>query len=134
MIFETQEQLDACLSKWQRILRLQDWEIRAQILAPSKMARRHANAECAVYAPLKRATISLCKPAAYKRRNDPLWPLDMERLLVHELLHIPIRAFAPDEEDEPERYLAMEQFVETCASSFVAVDRSEARSHRGHPH
>jgi len=84
------------------------------------MVSKGANAECAVYSNLKRATVTLADPSEYAKRNDPLWPLDMERLLVHELLHIPIRAFQPDE-DEPERYGAMEQFIEVCASSLVSL-------------
>jgi len=119
MIFQSDGELKGALDRWQARLRLSDWEIKARIVRAVAMARPDANAEVAVYLKAKRATITLCHPEDYAIRNDGLWPYDMERYLVHELLHVPMKAFAPDSEDEPDKHILMEQFIESMASALV---------------
>lgn len=118
MIFQSDEDLKAALGKWQRRLRLCDWDIRVRIVRSPEM-KREANAEIAVWVKSKRAMIQLVHPEDYALMNDSCWSYDMERCLVHEMLHIPMRAFAPDEDDDPEKHMLMEQFIECTAAAFT---------------
>lgn len=117
MIFETQEQLDAALARWQRILRLQDWDIRAS-LRPRGIDDTQ-DGHCIVHWRLKSATIRIVNQNC--EGSLPEWPYDCEHILVHELLHIPTHPFAPDKETMNDDLF--EQHIDSLAKVLVALER-----------
>ena len=82
----TQVQLEALCKEWQETLRLQDWDISLAFEDPFALQNGEARADSQVYEGSRFAHIRFVKPE--KRREDVLEPYDMERTLVHELIHI----------------------------------------------
>ena len=123
MIYETQEQLDAALVKWQAILRLQDWNIDAKVQPLRDFQGDSVWARCHPKPKKKDAFIQLRDQAYYLNEVEERWtrPRDMEVDLVHELLHIHFERFEPDEEGM--QFDAMEAVIETLARQFVMLDR-----------
>lgn len=106
--------LDAMVAYWQPLLRLADWDI-------SVGYERHRDGSmCSRQVAYKRAKITMqhpidVQPGAYQH--------DMERVFVHELLHL---HFAPfDTENDSPMGIAEEQAVESLARAFVALKRSK---------
>jgi len=81
----TQEQLDALVVKWQKILRLQDWNIKAKVRLPTK----ERTAEIYVYQTSKEAELYIISQDAFENRVttfiDGYTP---EKDTVHELLEL----------------------------------------------
>lgn len=86
-----EEQLREKCAEWQRILRLQDWDVRTSIVRASGMKMEDCNAEISVNVQHRLATVRILDPIDYG--DDNLNPQDMERHLVHELLHIHLWSF-----------------------------------------
>lgn len=130
MIFETQEQLDAALEQWQGILRLRDWRVRARLTARADFVRQGAKGESHIYFDKQEALLlildapSVLSGSAKAMRD---WDAqDMERTLVHELLHIYFHAFRPDEDEEKTAHDLWERAIEVMAERFVMLDRRSA--------
>ena len=122
MIFANQAELDGCVVKWQKILRLQDWDIRAKIAAttrelgidpPDAMVNVNHKRRC--------ATILLNpEPGAHK----DIWPVDQEQNVVHELVHIFTEPFWPEDKGEDScKWMLAEQCVDSLANALIALDR-----------
>ncbi len=90
----TEEQLRQKCEDWQRILRLQDWDVRTSIVRARDMRTKESNAEITVNIQHRSATIRIIDPNDYDREN--VNPQDMERHLVHELLHIHLWPFTDE--------------------------------------
>lgn len=93
-VIYTEEQLREKCSEWQRILRLQDWDVRTSIVRERDMVTKDSNAEISVNVPHRLAQLRMLDPIDYSL--DCLNPQDMERSLVHELLHIHLWTFTTD--------------------------------------
>lgn len=83
VIFSEEELRKKCL-EWQKILRLQDWDIRTSIARQREFNTTESNAEIKVNLQHRIAFLRVIDPIDY---ND-IDPQDMEKDLVHELLHI----------------------------------------------
>ncbi len=114
--------LRALLVKWQRVLRLQDWDVSARIASQQEVGVG-ANASCNVNRALHHATIRIVSERDFGVPEFPEWrTYDPEVLLVHELLHIPADAFAPGPVDKLRAEL-YEQFIETLAHTLIELSR-----------
>ena len=126
MIYESQEELDAGVAKWAKVLRLQDWDITAKICVQREFTDGDSVwGRCHPKPKKKDAYIQIRDQADYLNTVEEhlTLPRDMEVDLVHEMLHIHFQPFEPDEEG-PE-WTAMEAAIETLARALVKLDRWE---------
>ncbi len=115
----TQEALEERSAYWQKVLRLQDWNIQAVVVRRRDMELECVQGECEPQLSNKRATIRLLDPVDYLPDNE--WPQDMERTLVHELLHLHMEPFCYDLEGVENGL--MEQAICCIADGLVALHR-----------
>jgi hypothetical protein len=78
--YSTQAELDAAVAYWQKILRLQDWEVKAKIVRQLDKCGDNTFKTAS-----KKSLIRLLNPID---AVDWDFPLDHEKTLVHELLHL----------------------------------------------
>jgi hypothetical protein len=123
VIYETQEELNAALAVWQKRLRLQDWDVRAEIKKGDDMGG-DATGRIIVWFDQKSAWIRLMRHTDWPGNNCSLWPPDMEQTLVHEMLHIPCKPFEPVDQDSKE-FALLEQHIEVQANCLVALVRGQ---------
>jgi len=109
--------LQTLLSKWQGILRLQDWEIVIGYRRIFDMREPGEAGNCQFVVEGKRASIAILDPADY----DPAtpFPFDVERVVVHELVHLHLAMWNAEGTD----LKCLEQAVESLASALVCADR-----------
>jgi hypothetical protein len=107
-----------CVQRWQRILRLADWDVAVEITPKRDVAEGKA-AHVHVYDLDKRAVIQLIRREDWREGDDGV--LDHEWDVVHELLHLHLAAWTPDEKSlehgELERAIAM------TAWALISLDR-----------
>lgn len=123
MIFENQEQLDACLHYWQKVLRLQDWIIKAT-LTRRRDIDKESDGHCDAY--LCRKAANICIVTAESYGDDNFQELDQEHILVHELVHIyefPIMAQLNDDDAKEATFHQREQLVDCLATALIALNR-----------
>ncbi|MGD1941848.1 MAG: hypothetical protein ACFB0G_11100 [Leptolyngbyaceae cyanobacterium] len=83
----TQEWLDERLEFWQKILRLGDWKITAQIVPQSELDEGVAgNLHHDQH--MRKGEIRIMRPEDLPQLRTKLFEADVEHTLVHELLHI----------------------------------------------
>ena len=109
------EDLQDHLGYWQDILRLRDWDIDAAIvrggglnLAPDKQGRCRPSLEN------KSATLAIIDPIDYD--PDLSFPLNQEKVLVHELIHLHFEPFW----DENKK-IEMEQAIVCISDALVRL-------------
>lgn len=115
----TEDELRAKCAEWQKILRLQDWDVRTSIVRAGGMKTEECNAEISVNVQHRLATLRVLDPIDYG--DDNLNPQDMERHLVHELLHIHLWPFTEDLHGPLED--AEEQALNMIAGALIALYR-----------
>lgn len=114
------DQLKQKCSEWQKILRLQDWDVRVSVERASDMKLKHVNGECEWVLQTKQAHIRILDPIDYPQ--DTGWPQDMEQVLIHELLHL---HFAPFDafENNTHEHTSMEQAIDMIAGALLSLKR-----------
>lgn len=115
----TQEQLEALCREWQKTLRLQDWDVKVRIVRQRDMDNHNAQGEVDWTLPKKSAAISILDPTDYPPNS--WWGQDIERTLVHELLHLHFAPFV--EEEDGLKRVAEEQAIDCLAIALVALKR-----------
>lgn len=113
----TIEELEQKVVEWQKRLRLQDWHIKTAIVRQN--SDEYMENKCAVVnwtLANKQATIKLIDPIDYPETTR--FEYDMEKVLVHEMLHLHISPLTETETEEAQ-YILMEQAVESLATSVV---------------
>ena len=73
--------------QWQKILRLEDWDIQVDIRSSVDMRLTNSLATVERFGRKRRAHIELLDPREF-RQADNTGDLDVESSIVHELLHI----------------------------------------------
>jgi hypothetical protein len=115
---------DRC-AYWQRLLRLQDWRIDVKFVDTENLAD-DALGSCSPFSDAKLAIIKLAREEATGKTGAfaTSFPehYDTERLLIHELLHIPLHGVITEDASEPERVL-QEQAIESIADALIALER-----------
>lgn len=115
----TDEQLQERLTYWQKVLRLQDWDIRASIVRAWEM-ECHGAGENQWQTSTKTSLIRICDQVDWPPSQ---WPQDMEETLVHELLHLHMAAFQP--EHGTLEHTMMEQAICCIATGMVTLHREQ---------
>lgn len=116
--------------EWQRILRLQDWDIDVRIVRFHESMDRSLG-ECAIVGGHKAASIKV--RSWIDNGYDGIGPeaiRDPEVTIVHELLHVHVSAFEPEEWDSPEG-VAAEQSISQLARAFVDLKRKAVANQIG---
>lgn len=117
----TLEELKASCMVWQERLRLQDWEIRLFISRHTLMDP-DTSGNCRVIPRLKIADIHLIDPVDSECMVGSTY--DMEKTLVHELLHALYWDCSPPEENAFAT-MVLEQAIEFTAMALVAAYRKD---------
>lgn len=112
-----QETLDELLAEWQGTLRLQDWDVEAAFRRAYDLTRVDVAGECRWVLSNKTAVIRILDPCDFD--PDICRPQDVERTLVHELLHLHFAPFTPIGQETYEH----EQAIEAIAKALVAAKR-----------
>jgi len=121
MIYESQEELDAGVAKWAKVLRLQDWDIKICIKRQSEMSCDQVNGENRWTLSNKESLICLLDPVDYPK--DCRWEQDHEQTLVHELLHLHLAEWPVGKNGKATT--AEEQAICCLADALVKLDRWE---------
>lgn len=119
----TQEQLEALCAEWQRRLRLQDWDVKIRLRRRYDMWVETNQGECKHETLKKLALVNILDPTDYD--PDNVWPQDVERTVVHELLHL---HFAPFVGDYEQCNAAHEQAIDLIAGALVDAKRFACRT------
>lgn len=82
----SEDKLQEKCFEWQKILRLQDWKVNVAISRERDFSNKDSDAEIGVNVQHKTAKIKIIDPV--DRAPESPNPQDMEKALVHELLHI----------------------------------------------
>jgi hypothetical protein len=107
------------LPKWQRLLRLQDWNITVNVKRRYQMSEHDVLGLCRRHGDSKDADIDILSTKdieAHQEGDDA----DYELTLVHELLHI---HFAYMDNDAPHARQQEELIVSTLSRAFVKLNR-----------
>ena len=126
MRYLTQADLDAGLAKWRAILHLQDWEIAVTLVPQTTWEDRGQSGDCSVQTESYSAEIRISEfetldHVGYHGQQD------MERTLVHELLHVVFRhrmLWADRPAKHQRKYF--EHSIEQMARALVELDRRAA--------
>lgn len=111
-------QINELCKKWQEILKLHDWDVRVDLGRPDELSEPDREGECFVELAKSEALIRLLDP---KISYDFTFQYDVEKVLVHELLHLSFAPFEP--EDDSLRHDLWEQTIERMAKTLVAFQR-----------
>lgn len=121
MIYETDDQLNQACAEWQKVLGVQDWDVKCCIKRSRDMNMQEAQAECQWTIQNKQATINICDPVDYPPHE---WEQDMEDSLVHELMHLHCAPF-----DDFERFsaedTALEQMIVKTSGALIRLKRDK---------
>lgn len=113
-----QAQAEELLAEWQRILRLQDWNIKIDIRRDREMELQSSMAEVHWTIEKKAAIMHLLDPIDYQ--ND-YFPIDHEVSIVHELLHLHMAGF--DAKFDTPEGVAQEQAINAISTALVFLKR-----------
>jgi hypothetical protein len=108
------------LCHWRKVLRLQDWEIRARYVHQWELDDPSTRADCYYGKTERRAVIRMLKPEEFP--DDPTWEKDPETSLVHELLHVVMSEFCRPEEGSRDEEL-FEKAINSLALALVGLER-----------
>lgn len=115
----TQTALSRLCREWQRVLRLQDWNFFIRVKRSCDMSMAHVAGEFQPVLTKKEASIFLLSPIDYP--TDAVYPQDMEKTLVHEMIHA---HFAPFWDCcEEQHRVSMEQAIESLATALISLKR-----------
>lgn len=113
--------------KWQRILKLQDWDVSVVVAPADEMDEAEGLVIWDIHKRI--ADIKLVKPEEYP--IDQMRPYDMEAVLVHELLHL---HFAPfDAKTGSPKGVAQEQAINALARALVNLKNANLETQGATP-
>jgi hypothetical protein len=124
----TLEHAQARCAYWQKVLRLQDWDVEVRIVRQRDMAHGGA-AELRTSSPYRAAVLTLRDPIDFKP-SESIYDgrmRDMEDSIVHELLHLHTRDLnlpvaAPDDESTPIE-VAHERCIDAISAAMITLER-----------
>lgn len=122
----TDAELKKLCRKWQKILRMLDWEIDVRFGSAAEIDNQSAKVK--VYAEGRQAVVRICPVEGFDMTDDHMLAFpsatDPEAALVHELLHIPFHNVIEKEPNEHEGVM-QEQAIEQLARAFIDLSRSK---------
>lgn len=113
-------EMENLCSEWKNRLRLQQWEVAIRIARQKEFEDKNSQGECHWTLSTALATIKILDPIDYP---DTPFAQDMEKTLVHELLHLKFCDFAKTETGSLEDVM-MERAVDHLARALVELKRS----------
>lgn len=116
----TQEEAEARLAYWQGVLKLADWTVLVEIARDFDMQEEGKAGECDVKLEHRCAKIWLMDPQDYT--GQQWFPIDMERVLLHELLHVHFEPLWPGER-KSSCHVPEEQAINAIADALIALER-----------
>lgn len=123
--YRTISEAAAGLEKWMRILHLQDWELTITLVPQTTFDDRMQAGDCTTRKNFAAAEIRLATLETLDLVGSPRMA-DMERTLVHELLHCVLRSGRLWPKDVDEHQLNhYEHGIEAMARAFVELDRRQ---------
>ena len=116
--------LTTLLPKWQKILRLEDWDIHVKMVRHYELAGGENAGSCHYSVTLREATLQVMDPID----NSHEYPEDIEEVLVHELVHLVFSGIDNGETGQIEgaSRIFYEQAVEATARALIQLDRRAA--------
>lgn len=103
------------LKKWQKRLRLTDWDIVIRPNAmPDNFVLQSCVGECEFQEVSKTAVIRILRPDGY---GDRVMPFNFEKTLVHELLHLKFNLLERSGNEFQDRYV--HQLIDELAKAFI---------------
>ena len=114
----TQRDLENLLSKWQKSLRLQDWDIQVRFVRGHEIEGNQAQIKH--NNDYKNAVIRLRDPKDWPPGD---WQEDSESDLVHELLHLHMSTFEGTKPGTKEQ-VGLEQAIECITEALVKLERA----------
>lgn len=115
----TIEELEALLFEWQGRLCLTEWDIALKIVRRSEFGEEDNQADITYNKLSAQAIIRILDPIDW---DNELFNQDMEKALVHELLHLMWHEFEPADEESWEHVL-WHRRLETTARIMVMLKR-----------
>ena len=115
----TQEELEELCKQWTKILHLENWDIKLFICHEKDFTGHDNQGEIDYIMENGDASIKILHPDSYP--NSP-FEYDMEKTLVHELLHLHFAPFRPEDESSL-NFVLWERAIETMARIMVDLDR-----------
>ena len=116
----TLDELNVLCKKYQKLFRIQDWEIDIQIVHPDELEDRTALAEVDARLHSMSVSIRLADPAVMKDVGN------MHVTLIHELLHVVFHGMVPSNENAKIYDSLWESGIDRTANAIyqlsVAVD------------
>ena len=117
----TDEDLRSLCTYWQKVLRLQDWDVvikfrRIFDMQPGTMGTVDWTLET------KKAIVNILEPTDFSN-ND--FEFDVEEVVVHELLHL---HFCDKAEENNGCPISVEQGIDALAGAFVKLNREAKES------
>ncbi|MFD1450845.1 hypothetical protein [Oceanobacillus sojae] len=123
----TEEQLQEKLAYWQKILRLSDWIITVRIARERDMNLSGCAGEISWSLNNKAASIRILDEIDCPQ--DLMYPQDMEKTLVHELLHLHLAPISDHFSNDNDIYTVFEeQAIDCIADALVRVSRENGDS------
>lgn len=113
--------MDEALSKWQKILRLQDWDVHVIVVRGKDMNPVDRLGQLNYNMDKKTALIRLLDHVDWD--DYPQWPHDQERSLVHELVHLHLLPLSKSFESGSMELMFEEQAVDLITSALISLDR-----------
>jgi hypothetical protein len=120
----TDKDLQRLVVKWQKRLRLMDWDINASFDDDDTLAELGAWGACDPQGFLRTATMIFRRPEEAKKKQTAF---DLEVIIVHEILHI---FFAPLKNENHAELTAEEQMIHTLAILLVSLERQGKKAGR----
>ena len=116
------DELNELLAYWQKKLRLENWDIMVNLYRQEEFYDEESQGENSYDIRTGQSIIRILDHVDWSIRNR--FPQDMERCLVHELLHLHFEPFEPKEQKSLEHDL-MERTIEMLAGTLVALRSKE---------
>lgn len=113
-------ELQKLVDYWQSVLRLNDWNIKAEFVDNKDMMAPNAQGACGYSLKEKRAVIHV---RTERDHNQQPFEYDAEQILVHELLHCHFAGIEPDENTLQE--VVLEQGIDLIAEALVRLRRGD---------
>lgn len=124
VLFASEAEAQECCARWQKVLWLQDWDVRVHLKRGRDMLGENRTAEVAYIRSKKMAVVNLIDPQDYENRD---WPLDHEKSLVHELLHVHFAFSDPLVETNADASRELEIAVDSVARGLTQLWRNSEK-------
>ena len=126
-ITPSEDELPEVVADWQERLHLGHWQIAVRY-SKAKVLKNKAKQPCdgciEIVEERLAAAVDILQPGRYPKGATV--SQDVERTIIHELLHIWIRPFEPEEGYHRE-HIAMEQAIDALSRSLLHAKREEER-------